>query len=206
MINLYYGDDRPRTQQAIKKLLGSDYEVFDGSTLTPADLPSLFQGTSLFGDKRKILIKDLSDNKSTWEKLPDYLDTTHQVVLWEQKFDKRTKLNKTIAAHGNVKTTEFKIPVKVDRNLAFNIYDTALRDGQRALAMYQQVQDTQDPYMLLGAWSWKAIDNLKKRPHGAKEKRVLRELSKLDMQMKTSQLSSQPQLLLQSFLLRASSL
>ena len=206
MINLYYGDDRVRAQRAIHRLLGGDYESFDGVNLAPDNLTDIFRGTSLCGRNRKILIKDLSSNKTTWEKLPDYLDTPHQIVIWEQKFDKRTKFNKMIANHQNVKILEFKLPVLVDRNLAFTIYDVALRDGPCALKMLEQAESTQDPYMLLGAWSWKAIDNLKKHPNGAKEKRVLRELSKLDIQLKTSPLANQPWLLLQAFLLRLSSL
>lgn len=206
MIQIFYGDDRTKAERAIRQFLGSDYEVFDGPTLEPSDLPSLFLGTSLFGDTRRILIKDLSESKSAWAKLPDYLETSHQVALWEQKFDKRSATNKTLAAHQHIKLQEFKLPVKIDRNFAFNLYDTALRDGPHAVQLYRDHQDDQDPYMLLGAWTWKAIDNLKKRPTGAKEKRVLRELSQLDMQMKSTTLSSRPELLLQSFLLRASSL
>jgi DNA polymerase III delta subunit len=71
MIHIYYGDDRIKAQQAIVRLLGKDYEVFDGAELTPSDLPSLFQGTSLFNESRKILIKDFSENKSISEKLTD---------------------------------------------------------------------------------------------------------------------------------------
>ena len=205
MIHIYYGDDRIKAQQAIVQLLGKDYEVFDGPELTPGDLPSLFQGTSLFNESRKILIKDFSENKSLADKLVDYLETTHEVVVWEKTFDKRIKQNKELAKHPNVEIKEFKTIKQIDRNLVFNIYDVAMRDGVRAVHLLTPLTTEEDPYRILGAWTWKAIDNYKRNP-GAKEKRVLRELSKLDMQMKTTQLSSRPWLLLQSFLLRVSSL
>lgn len=205
MIYLYYGDDRLKIQQEITKLLGNNYEVFDGSDLDFSDLPSIFFGTSLFGESRHILIKDLSENKNLFSKLVDYLDSPHAIALWEKAFDKRTKLSKQLTQHKNLSLKEFKVPIKINRSLAFDIYDVAMRDGVRAVKMLEMSVEAEDPYRLLGAWAWKALDNFKKSP-GAKEKRVLKELSKLDIQMKTTRLSSQPWLLLQSFLLRASSL
>lgn len=205
MINIFYGDDRKKTQTAISRQLGKDYEVIDGTEVDPNNLPSIFLGTSLFGDQRKILIKDLSENKTSYAKLSDYLNTPHEIILWEKTFDKRLKTNKELLKSPNLKITEFKAVQKLDRNLAFNIYDTALRDGPRALKILDQLEQTEDPYRLLGAWIWKALDNYKKRPN-EKEKRVLKELSRLDVQMKTTRLSSQPWLLLRSFLLRLSSL
>lgn len=205
MIYLYYGDDRPKAKQSIDRTLGQDYETIDGAEISPNDLPSIFHGTSLFGEQRKILIKDLSENKPAFEKLPNYLNTPHQIIIWEKSFDKRLKASKELLKNPNLKTTEFKTFQKIDRNLAFNVYDTALSDGPRALKMLDQLEQTEDPYRLLGAWIWKALDNYKRRS-GEKEKRVLRELSCLDMQMKSTRLSSQPWLLLRSFLLRLSSL
>lgn len=205
MIYLYYGDDRRKTQRAIDRQFGKDYEVIDGAELALADLTSIFFGTSLFNSSRRILIKDLTENKAAYEKLPSLLDTPHEIILWEKSFDKRLKANKDLLSSKKVKVEEFKVVQKIDRNLAFNIYDTALRDGPRALEMLNQLEQTEDPYRLLGAWIWKALDNYKKRPN-TKEKRVLKELSRLDMQMKTTRLSSQPWLLLRSFLLRLSSL
>lgn len=205
MINLYYGDDRKKAQSFIYRQFGKDYEVIDGSEINISDLPSIFLGTSLFGDKRKILIKDLSENKPAFENLSNYLNSPHEVIIWEKSFDKRLKANKELLKNPNIKITEFKNPQKIDRNLAFNVYDTALHDGARALKLLDQLESTEDPYRLLGAWIWKALDNYKKHP-GEKEKRVLKELSNLDIQIKTTRLSSQPWLLLRSFLLRLSSL
>lgn len=205
MIYIFYGDDRIKAKQAIDHQLGQDHETIDGADITENDLPSIFFGTSLFSQTRKILIRDLSVNKPVYEKLKDYLDTPHQVIIWETIFDRRLKINKQLTESPHVKLSEYKSIQTIDRNLAFNIYDTALRDGPRALKMLEQLEQTEDPYRLLGAWSWKALDNFKHHP-SEKEKRALRELSHLDIQLKTTRLSSQPWLLLRSFLLRLSSL
>lgn len=202
MIYIIYGDDRLRAEKEMRKILGEGYEVFEGEEINSADLPSLFMGLSFFAEKRKILIKNLSAQTANFEKLPDFLDTSHDVVIWEEKLDKRSAIYKKLV--DAVKILEFKLPEKIDRNLVFNIYDTALSDGPRAVKMLQQAErEGQDPFMMIGAFSWKAIDNYKKFG-GKKEERILHELSLLDMQMKSTTFT--PFSLLQSFLLRVSSL
>ena len=58
MIKFFYGDDRVRAKQSIEQFLGTkDYEIIEGTDLTPADLPSIFLGNSLFADTRTILIR-----------------------------------------------------------------------------------------------------------------------------------------------------
>ena len=58
-----------------------------------------------------------------------------------------------------------------------------------------------DPYMTLGAFASSALKKFEAHP-GRKEKRVLKELSKLDMQMKTTTMD--PWVIISSFLLRIS--
>lgn len=77
MIKVFYGDDRVKAKQEIKRLLGDDYEVLDGPEITANDLPSIFLGASLFAEKRRILIRDFTANKSVYDELPTYLDTPH---------------------------------------------------------------------------------------------------------------------------------
>ncbi|MDO4759215.1 MAG: hypothetical protein Q4A30_00300 [Candidatus Saccharibacteria bacterium] len=204
MIQLFYGDDRIKAQAAILRQLGPDHEIIDGELLTPTDLPTLFSGTSLFSSERRILVKDLLTNKDIVELLPRYLNSPHQIILWEKQFDKRTTFAKIFAKQGEIQ--EFKLPLTADANLAFTLYDLAIKgDFQKILPLFETAKSTEDPYRLLGAWSWKAIDQYKKSPT-TKTKRVLLELSRLDMQLKSGTLATQPWLLLQSFLLRASSL
>lgn len=201
MIYIIYGDDRVRAEREMRRILGAEYEVFDGAEILANDLPQIFMGMSIFAEKRKVLIKNLGENKENFDKLVEYLKTPHEVVIWEEKIDKRSAAYKEIAK--TVKFLEFKLPEKVDRNLAFNVYDAAMRDGARAVKMLEKAEAEQDPYMMLGAFVWKAIDNYKKFG-GKKEERVLKELSQIDMQMKSTSLESWT--LLKSFLLRASSL
>ena len=47
---------------------GEDFEIFEGENLTAGDLDSLFLGLSIFGENRRILVKNLSFNKELWEK------------------------------------------------------------------------------------------------------------------------------------------
>ena len=90
MLRIFTGENRMRATAAINEYLGQDYEVIEGADLTPADLPSIFHGNSLFATTRHILIRDLSPNKPVFEKLPDYLDTTHHIAILELKLDKRS--------------------------------------------------------------------------------------------------------------------
>ena len=81
----------------------------------------------------------------------------------------------------------------------FNIYDTALVNGERAVKELEKIQDKQDPYMFFGLLISQAIKKFEWR-QGAKERRILLELSKVDMQMKTT--AYDPWFLIKSFLLR----
>lgn len=201
MIRIFYGEDRVKIKDAVKAILGDNYEVIENNKIDCALLPSIFLGTSLLAEKRLILIKDLGENKDAFEKIGDYLDTPHEVILWESKLDKRTSVYKAIKDKVEIK--EFKLAQDVDSKIVFDIYATAKRDGKQAVKMLEQIEDMQDPYMFLGLLASQAIKDYTYR-QGTKEKRVLVELSKLDIEMKTS--STQPFLLLKSFLLQLSSL
>lgn len=192
-----------RIQEAVRGLLGADYEVFEGERLTPEDLPSIFQGTSLLGgEKRRILLKDLGENSSVWAKVPNYLETGHTVVIWETKIDKRSVVYKAIKAAGVeiVELTEKKGP---EVKIAFDILDTAMRDGERAVKMCEQIELTQDPYMFFGLMVTQMLKKFSSR-QGVRERRILKELAVLDMRMKTSTL--EPWVLVKSFLLRVGTL
>ena len=202
MLKIFYGDDRIKIAAEVKKILSDNYEVLEGAELAPEDLPSVFLGASLFSSKRKILIKDLGENKPAFEKLVDYVNTEHDVIIWETKLDKRTATYKNLQK-AKVEMKEFKTLAAPETKLVFDIYDTALRDGKKALMMVEKIEETQDPYMFFGLMVSQALKKYE-WSRGAKEKRVLKELSKLDMQMKST--SIQPWTLVKSFLLQVSSL
>ena len=201
MIRIYYGEDRVKINEQIKKALGENYEVMDGPELMPADLPSIFMGGSLFANKRAILIRDLGENKEVFEKLPEYLNTPHEVVLFETKLDKRTTTYK--ALKDKIEIKEFVMPANINAGLVFDIFKTAKTNGKKAVQMLEQIENEQDPYMFLGLLVSQALKDFSFK-QGTKEKRVLQELSKLDIAMKSTSL--QPFSLLKSFLLQVSSL
>ncbi|MBR3368849.1 hypothetical protein IKG45_03635 [Candidatus Saccharibacteria bacterium] len=202
MIRIFYGDDRATISAKIKREFGEDYEVFDGENLKFEDLPSIFLGTSLFAEKRKILVKDLSGNHDVFEKLPEFLNTTHDVIIWETKLDKRTSTFKEMKKAG-VEIFEYKLLESTNKNVVFNVFDAAICDGKRAVKMVEAIENEQDPYMFFGLLASQAIKKYEWK-QGAKEKRVLKELSKLDMQMKST--AVQPWVLIKAFLIRLSSL
>ena len=201
MIQVFYGDDRVRAKSEISKILGENYEVYDGPELESTDLPNLFLGNSLFSDARSILIRDFLANKTIADKLQDYLDTPHNVILFELKLDKRSTIYKTLKDQITFK--EFALQKDPNLKLVFDIYKTAKTDGKKALAMLSKIKPEEDPMMFFGLLVSQAIKDYSLR-QGIKEKRALKELSKLDLNLKST--SYQPWLLIESFLLRLSSL
>ena len=186
MIKVFYGNDRQKTQAAVDKILGKDYEVIEGESISRDDMASIFYGTSLFGDSRKILLKNLNENKECWEMLPNYLDTTHDVVVWASALDKRSVVYKALAKKGaNIEIKEFTLPVKVDKFLAFNIADEAFAGrGVKAVKMCEQIETTDDPYMMMGAIISQVSKKLEMR--NKKAMRAIKILAKADMDMKST--------------------
>ena len=201
MIKIFTGEDRVRAKKDISKFLGEDYEVLDGQDISIESLPNIFLGASLFASIRSILIRDLSVNKPVFDKLPDYLDSPHKVALFETKLDKRSTTYKTLKSKIEIK----EYPLAQDPNLrkVFNIFQTAKTNGQKAISILEEIKQDQDPMMFFGLLVSQALKDYNQR-QGIKEKRVLRELSKLDILLKTTQTS--PWLLIESFLLRLASL
>ena len=197
MIKVFYGDDRVRAKAEITKFLGTkDYEIIEGADLTPADLPSIFLGNSLFTDTRAILIRDFTANRPVYEKLPEYLNTPHQIAILDAKIDKRSATYKFLK--DQIEFQEFTLPKNPNLNLVFGIYRTAKHDGEKAVKMLEKIQAEEDPIMFCGLLISQALKDFNQK-QGTKEKRVLKELSKLDLDLKSTSL--QPWLLVQSFLL-----
>lgn len=201
MIEIFTGDDRVRASQEIKKTFGDTYEVIDCSDLTTKDLPSIFLGTTLFGSKRNILLRDFTANSNIYPELKNYVNTPHHVILLETKLDKRTTAYKDIK--DKVRIAEFKLPPSTDFRIVFNIYNTAKIDGSRAIDMLESIKSTEDPIMFMGLLISQALKDYKSR-QGIKERQILKELSSKDMQMKSSKID--PWLIVESFLLSLSSL
>lgn len=186
MIRIVYGDDRVRARQMIDKQLAAGYEVIEAENLTVNDMPSIFLGVSLFGDKREILLKDLSKNKECFAELPKYTaDCTHNIVIWEEKIDKRSTEYKTLSKDKNVEFKEFKTAEDPNSKLVFDVLDTAMRGGKdKALEMCGKIELIEDPYRFLGLMTTMAIKKL--QYNNPKAPKVLKILAKTDMDMKTT--------------------
>lgn len=207
-IRIFTGEDRARTQAEILRALGEGYEVFEGESLTPSDLPGIFLGATLFSaGTRKILVKDLSESKEAFAefagKIDEWLRTDAEVVIWESKLDKRLTAVKALVKAG-VEVKEFKAQEPVDMKQVFDIYNIALRDGVKAVTELAKIESKQDPYMFFGLMVSQALKKLEWKPNGVKEKKVLKELSVVDMQMKSTGVD--PWMLVKSFLLRVSAI
>lgn len=185
MIKIFYGNDRQKAQLAIAKLLGDDYEVIEAENITRGDMESIFKGTSLFGETRRILLKGLNENRECWEVLPEYLETTHEMVIWLSALDKRSTVYKAIAKRKEVEVKEFAQEEKVDRFLAFKIADEAFAGhGARAVKMCEELEQTSDAYLTMGAF----VSQAGKKLEIGKPKAInaIRILAKADLDMKST--------------------
>ena len=200
MIRIFTGDDRVKAGNEITKLLGPDYEIVEGVNLTPELLPSVFYGNSLFATNRNILIRDLSSNKSVFDKLPDYLDTPHNIIIQEIKLDKRSNTYK--ALKDKIEIRDYNIPENPNFRKVFDIYRNAKTNGPKAVAILEELKQNEDPIMFFGLMASQALKEYSAN-QGTKQKRALKELAKLDLQLKTT--SHEPWLLIESFLLLLSS-
>ncbi|MBQ2638993.1 hypothetical protein IJF91_02935 [Candidatus Saccharibacteria bacterium] len=202
MIHLFYGEDRLSAEKQAKKVLGEHYENIDAENLKIEDLPTLFLGTSLFDETRKVLIKGLSEQKSLFEELEKYLETPHEIVVLENKINGNWTSLKSLKKSPEVDLKEFKLPEAKDRFLSFNIYSTALSNPEKAVKMLRENQETEDPYLMLGAWTTQALKALKSSPNSRKNREILKELAKIDMLLKSTKFSENPWPILETFLLR----
>lgn len=95
MITVLTGSNGFEIQEELSRLVASfdgQAEKIDGTTLELKNLPDLLMGRTLFSEKRLVVIKDLSQNSSVWEKLPEWtsrISDDIQLVLVDEKLDKR---------------------------------------------------------------------------------------------------------------------
>lgn len=204
MLRVFYGGNRLAAEKEVKRLLGEGYEVYEGENLRVEDLPSIFQGTSLFGTgERRILLKDVAENSAVWEKLGDYAETGHEVICWEMKIDKRSAGYKRLK-ETEVELKEFAELQKPEAKLVFGVLDMAMRDGKKAVEMVEKIELEQDPYMFFGLLVTQALKKYEATRGGARERRLVKELAKTDMQMKSA--AMEPWDLIKALLLKVSSI
>jgi len=122
MITVLVGDNSFEIERETARIV-SEFdgvaERIDGSELELRNLPDLLMSGTLFADKRLVIIKNLSENKSVWPDFGDWLvrvsdDIT--LVLVEAKPDKRTSTYKALQKQAAV--SEFTTWTDRDEGLA----------------------------------------------------------------------------------------
>lgn len=113
MITILTGDNDFELQRLLAQIadkFDGVVEKHDGVDLDLKQLPDLVMGTTLFAEKRLVIVKDLSANKTLWTQFSAFLsrlsDDVH-LVLVEPKLDKRTKTYKDLQKQATIK--EFKV-------------------------------------------------------------------------------------------------
>lgn len=102
MITLLTGENTFQIEQEIAQIVGDfdgNAERVDGSELELKQLPDLLTGSTLFADKRLVIIKNLSENKAVWTDLVDWLPRVSDdidLVFVDTKPDKRTAAYKEL--------------------------------------------------------------------------------------------------------------
>ena len=102
MIRLLVGENSFENERALQAAVSSfegTAERFDGAELDLKQLPDLLMGVSLFADKRLVIIKNLSENKTVWAQFGDWIPRVSpdiHLILVETKPDKRTKTYKDL--------------------------------------------------------------------------------------------------------------
>lgn len=118
MITWFTGDNTFEIQQAVKAIANrfdGTAERVEGSLLELKNIPDLLMGSTLFAEKRLVIIKDLSQNSAVWEKMPQWIDRISDdidLILIDGKPDKRTTGYKEVKKRVTIK----EFPVWGDRD------------------------------------------------------------------------------------------
>ena len=102
MISVFVGENSFEIAQAVSRRVAEcagDSQQVDGETIESADLPNLLMGMTLFASQRLVVIHNVSQNKTTWSALADWLPRVSDdadIIFVEPKPDKRTKTYKDL--------------------------------------------------------------------------------------------------------------
>jgi len=98
--------ERQLAQAFVAKYGQNGIERVDAEDLTPARLPDLLQGATLFAPARLVILKNLGGNKAIQEPLTEALSKAaddNTIVVSDGALDKRTKLYKFLKANSSFK-------------------------------------------------------------------------------------------------------
>lgn len=113
MITLLTGDNSFEIKRALHNIAAAFdgvAEKIDGEGVELSQLADILQGATLFADKRLVIVNNLSENKTLWDVLPEWIPRVSadvHVVLLERKPDKRTKTYKDLKKFADVR--EFSV-------------------------------------------------------------------------------------------------
>jgi DNA polymerase-3 subunit delta len=108
MIRVLTGENSYAIEQELATAIAAfqgEVEKVDGSELTLEKLPDLFMGVTLFATERLIVLRNVSQNRAVWSDLADWLERAGgtELILIEDKPDKRTKTYKWLQKHAEVR-------------------------------------------------------------------------------------------------------
>jgi DNA polymerase-3 subunit delta len=112
MITVLTGENSFEIDRDLQKTVASfegRAEKIDGNSLELKQLPDLLMGGTLFAEKRLVIIKNPSENKTLWSDFSNWLprlSSDVQLVIVESKLDKRTKTYKDLQKAADIH--EFK--------------------------------------------------------------------------------------------------
>lgn len=113
MIILFTGENDFLWRQKLAEFTheqNGEIERYDGGEITASDLTDVSSGTTLFSDKRTILVRNLAQNTTLWSEAPRFLERISEettLLLVEPEVDKRTKTYKWLQT--NAKVIESKV-------------------------------------------------------------------------------------------------
>lgn len=108
MITLLTGPNSYAITEAIRmrtRAFDGEVERLDAAELEPRHLPDLFMGATLFSSERLIVLRDASSQKTLWTELEQWIDRVPaetEILLVDQKPDKRTKTYKQLQKHATI--------------------------------------------------------------------------------------------------------
>lgn len=120
MITWLVGENSFEVREALRAIeadFGAPAERVDGAELSLAQLPDLLMGLSLFASKRLVVLSNVSQNNTVWEKLPDWLSRVNDdihIVFIDTKPDKRTTSYKALKAAAQLQ----EFPAWTDKDTA----------------------------------------------------------------------------------------
>ncbi len=142
MVYLILGVNAYKAEQELARIVREHEaapERLDSALLTTNTLADIVRGGSLFSEKRLVVLRQLSENKTVFEKLAEWVgeisdDTS--LVLLETKLDKRTKAYKSLVRQAKVIACE---PLTERDSYEAESWLTALAKAQKVRLTTEQI-------------------------------------------------------------------